>query len=129
MFDLAYERRHRVLRSRFHGMLEPGDIEALDEIVRRFVAEHGPVRGLLDFTETTFVAVPETRLAARARLPQISPGQQRVILAPTDAAFELARSYARGQSDHGNVEIAVVRTEAEAHAALGLVDPVFEPLA
>lgn len=129
MFDLAYERRHKVLRSRFSGLFEPRDIEVLDGMVRRFVAEHGPVRGLMDFSDTTFVAVPETLLAARSRLPQISPGQHRVIVAPADAAFALARAYASSQRNHGNLDITVVRTEAEAHAALGLADPVFEPLA
>jgi hypothetical protein len=129
VFELSYERHHKVLRSRFSGLFEPRDLAALDAVVRRFVAEHGPVRGLMDFSDTTFVAVPETLLAARSRLPQISPGQHRVIVAPADAAFALAQAYASSQRDHGNVEITVVRTAAEAHAALGLVDPVFETLA
>lgn len=92
------------------------------------VSSHCPVRGLMDFNDTTFVAVPETLLAARSRLPQISPSQHRVIVAPADAAFALAQAYASSQCNHGNIEITVVRTAAEPAAALGLVDLVFEPV-
>jgi hypothetical protein len=128
MLDLAFERSHRVLLARFHGIFEPADLRRLDEAVRDLVREQGPVRGLLDFTDVTLVAVPETLLRARSRLPQISPGQMRAIVAPQDEVFALATACGARQRDFGNVRPLVVRTLDEAYEALGLEQPHFMAL-
>lgn len=128
MLDLAFERAHRVLLARFHGIFEPDDLHRLDEAVRDLVRQHGPVRGLLDFTDVTLIAVPETLLRFRSRLPQISPGQMRVIVAPQDQVFALAVAYGAQQQDFGNVRPLVVRTLDEAYEALALEQPHFMPL-
>lgn len=128
MFTLHHERRHRVLLTRFEGMLVPEDIERHDAAVRRFVQEHGRVRGLADFTGVTTVAVPWSLLAARARQPQLSPGQERVMVAPGEEIHEMLSDFAARQADAGNLKPLIVRTLAEGHAALGLHDPRFEPV-
>lgn len=128
MFDLAFEQAHRVVLARWHGVFEPVDLDRLDEALRGIVRDHGPVRGLFDFTEVTAIAVPESLLRFRSRLPQISPGQERVIVAPQDEVFSLAFVYAAQQRDFGNVRPHVVRTIDEAYRLLGLDDPHFIPL-
>jgi hypothetical protein len=106
VFWLALDCKHNVLLARFDGMLVPEDIRDLDEAVRRFVRTHGYVRGLLDFTDISLVAVPESFFWERSRLPLISAGQNRVFVAPQEVApqeevFVLVRRYANQQRDFG----------------------------
>jgi hypothetical protein len=128
MFTLHLERRHRVLLTRFGGMLVPEDIERHDEAVRRFLQEHGRMRGLADFTAVTTIAVSRSLFASRARQPQLAPGQDRVLVAPGQEIYELLSDFAARQADAGNLKPLIVRTLAEGHAALGLQDPRFEPV-
>jgi len=128
MFTLAFERTHRVLLARFAGVFTSEDIVQLDRAVIAFVAQEGPVRGLMDFSSIEAFAVPHTLVAARGRLREIVPGQQRVIVVPNMEIYELARLYASQQRDVGNLEPLVVHSLGDAYRLLGLERPDFQPL-
>jgi len=129
MIEVALERRHRILFSRFLGLFTSDDIEALDNVVKRVVQESGPIAGLIDWSGIETIAVPPWRLVQRGRAPQISPGERRVMVAPPDGPIhEMVRAYADQQRDYGNTAPVVVCSLDEAYAVLAITDPVFEPV-
>lgn len=84
------------------------------------------MRGILDFTDATAVAVSEPRIAARGQQPSIVTSM--VIVAPQPEINRLGRAFADYQRVAGTVEPKVVWTLEESYAILGLVDPQFEPV-
>lgn len=124
MFALEFEHTHKVLLTRFSGMLLPDDIRALNEAVRQFVHDHGHVRGLLDFSGVNVVAIPESFF----RLPPGSPQISLVFVASQEEVLAVARRHAGQQRDHGNTEIAIVPTLAEAYEILNIEAPNFVAL-
>ncbi len=128
MFQLLFEARHRVLMTRIYGTYVQDDIVLRDRAAARFVARHGLMRGLMDFSGMEAVDMPIDRLVRRAHEPPVLPGQARVILAPEPLGYELNRVVIAHQLYSRKVEPLLVRTRAEAYEALGLVDPTFEPV-
>jgi hypothetical protein len=129
MFALAFEDRYRVLLVRFSGIHVPEDISKLDWAATEIVAWDGPMRGLLlDYTSVEAVAVPHSFIAYRARLPQISSGYERVMVAPNPELYELARTYASLQHDFGNLGPRVTLSLWDAYQLLGLDKPDFQDI-
>jgi hypothetical protein len=126
MFTLLFECSHRVLLVRFAGIFTSEDIVQLDSAVIAFVAQEGPVRGLLDFSGIEAFAVPHTLVAERGRLLAIVPGQKGIIVAPNTEIYDLARAYASQQRDFGNLEPHVVLSLWDAYQLLGLDEPNFQ---
>ena len=112
----------------FEGVLASEDFEGLDNALLAFVSRHGLARGILDFSSIQANAVPQSFLAWRARLPQILLGQERIIVAPQQEIYELARVYAAQQRDFGNIQGQIVRTLADAYLALDLRQADFRPV-
>jgi hypothetical protein len=109
-------------------MLLPDDIRNLDQAVRLFVRDRGPVRRLLDFSDVSMVAIPENFLGSRWRLTQMSLGQAHVVVAPQEELLALVGRYVRQQRDYGNPEPAIVPTVGEAYAVLNIAAPRFGPV-
>jgi hypothetical protein len=128
MFTLEFDRIHNVLLTRFSGMILPDDIRSLDQAARLFLRDHGPVRRLLDFSDVSTVAIPESFLSSPSALTQISLGQAGVFVVSQEELLELVRRYARQQREYGNPEPAIVRTIAEAYAVLNIATPHFAPV-
>jgi hypothetical protein len=80
----------------------------------------------LTFSDPPDLAVPQSFLVWRARLPQILLGQERVIVASQQELYELACTYAAQQRDFGNVEGQVVRALGDAYACSNLSKPIFD---
>lgn len=129
MFTLELEDRCRILLARFSGIHVPEDISGLERAITEIVAWDGPVHSvLLDYTLVEAVAVPETFIAQRARLPQISPEYERVMVAPTPELYKLARTYATLQSEFGIKEPFVTASLHEAYELLHLEHPNFRSI-
>ena len=128
MFSLSFDSNHRVLLAQFAGVLSTEDIEGFDKALAAFVSRHGFARGIFDFSSVQANAVPRSFLVWRARLPQILLGQERVIVAPQQEIYELARVYAAQQRDFGNIQGQIVRTLADAYLALDLRQADFRPV-
>jgi hypothetical protein len=126
MLSLAFDRKHRVLRVTFSGIFGPEDMDEIDRTTVEFVAHHGPVRGIFDYTEVEAFAVPDSRLAERAQQPSVI--QQRVVVASSVTSGERARTYARYRRDAGQQQAQIVGSLDEAYALLALRNPRFEPV-
>lgn len=126
MLILAYDRRHRVLRVSVSDIFSSADMEEMDNATIEFVARHGPVRGIFDYTDVAAFAIPDSRLAERAQQP--SAIQQRIVVASRVSGGERARTYGRYQREAGQGEATIVGSLDEAYMLLGLRNPRFEPV-
>jgi len=128
MFILAFDGKHKVLKSTIVGVLSSDLLREWDQAVVGLTSRQGPNHGLIDFSQVEAIAVPLSRLASCGWQPQISPGWERVIIAPRTDLVEWARAFSEYQSAAGNRPPIVVASMDEAHRVLGLIDPVFEPV-
>jgi hypothetical protein len=128
MFSLSFDSNHRVLLAQFEGVLSSDDIKSLDKALARFVTHRGLARGILDFSSVQANALPRSFLIWRARSLLTLLDQERVIVAPQQELYELARAYVAQQRDFGNLEGQVVRTLHDAYLALDLKQPDFYPV-
>jgi hypothetical protein len=126
MLNLAFDRRHRVLRVTISGIFGSEDLDELDHATIEFVARYGQVRGIFDYTDVAAIAVPDSRLAERAQQP--SAIQQRVVVSSRVTGGERARTYARYRREANQREATIVGSLEEAYAVLGLRNPRFEPV-
>jgi hypothetical protein len=125
MFVLSFHEKHRVVLARFSGIVSSEDLTRLDRALEALIAREGFVRGVFDFSAIEASAVPQSFLVAYARLPQVLLAQERVIVAPQQDVYELARAYAIQQRDFGNMEPKVVRALEDAYRLLGVDEAGF----
>jgi hypothetical protein len=128
MFILAYDGKHKVLKSTIVGVLSSDLLGEWDQAIVCFTAGQGPNHNLIDFSQVEAVAVPLSRLASRGRQPQISPGWERVFVASRSDLVAWCSAFSEYQSSAGNHPPIVVGSMEEAHRVLALTDPIFEPV-
>jgi hypothetical protein len=129
MVTLVFEDRCRILLARFSGIHVPEDISELDWAISKTIAWEGAIQGLLlDYTVVEAVAVPETFIAQWARLPQISPDYERVMVVPAPEPYRLARTYSTLQCEFGIKQPRVALSLLEAYELLNLEQPNFRPI-
>ncbi|CAN5727886.1 hypothetical protein BH10PSE6_BH10PSE6_41640 [soil metagenome] len=128
MFILAFDSKHKVLKSTIVGVLSSDLLREWDQAVVGVTSRQGSNHGLIDFSQVEAIAVPLSRLASRGRQPQISPGWERVIVAPRRDLVEWSSTFSEYQSAAGSRPPIIVASMEEAHRVLGLIDPVFEPV-
>ena len=123
----AYDERHRTYLVHFSGTLTQQDMLAFDVAALECRDLHGPVDGLIGFSDVESVDATTDQFVARATKPQIMVGRKRAIVA-NGLVFGLMRMFGVYQSREG-VEPMIVRTLPEAYEALGLVADEFHPVA
>ena len=126
MLRLAFDRKNRVLKITVSGIFASEDMDELDNALVEFVARHGPVRGIFDYSDVEAIAVPDSRLAERAQQPE--PIEQRVVVASHVLGGERARTYARYRREAGQKHPVIVGSLDEAYCFLGLRNSQFEPV-
>lgn len=126
MLKLAFDRKNRVLQVAISGIFASGDLDELDNAIVEFVARHGPVRGIFDYSEVEAFAVPDSRLAQRAQQPEAI--EQRVVVISRALGGERARTYARFRREASQKHAVIVDSLAEAYDFLDLRNPRFDPV-
>lgn len=125
MLSFLFEQRHRVLLSRFDGRVTDEELTRQVRLAQAFAAREGPLRTILDFTDVTDIQVDTRTIAALAAHTTSHP---RVFIVPRPEMFGLARLYTTHNSMAGSTAPALVKSRAEAYAALALQDPDFQPI-
>jgi hypothetical protein len=128
MFALFIDRKHRVLLTRFSGVLRHEVLLAQALAARKLATSEGPLRGLLDFSYLEAVDIAVETLKEMGGRPQNIANQVRVYVIPNIDHFGGARMFGAFQDNSGNVAPHVVRTMADAYRALLITDPEFEAL-
>jgi hypothetical protein len=104
-----------------------GGVEAMVQAAREFVAVHGNCDGIVDFSAVQKVDVDVAYLRSYGGSPRVMAGAKRVLVAPDDEMFGVARLYGLRQSTSQGEEPMVVRDLQAAYDLLGVKDPDFQP--
>lgn len=128
MPTFALERRHRAVLVSFSGSLTEQDLLDHDRAAREVHARYGFMRGIVDFSAVTEVAVPTAEFVRRARRTPVMGEVRRAFVVPQPAMFGLARVFTSHHQIDGSNEPILVRTLADACAALAFDAPQFEPI-
>jgi len=101
---------------------------AYHEMGVNFTASHPPCRGIWDLSHVTDFTVSGAGIPELAARPSIiAAGYVRVIVAPLDLLFGMARMF-QLLSDDTRPELQVVRTMDEAYRLLSVETPEFSPV-
>lgn len=120
MFDMGYDRQHNVLLVRLVGTFTPQSMQRMDTACATFLNAEGPAHSIFDFTVVESIDMTVERVERRAERAQLCPGFERILVAPQPAFFAMAEAFRDHQRSQGLAAPLVVRTMAEAEAALGL---------
>jgi hypothetical protein len=127
--DVEFDSTNRILRFRLEGTVTDESLSECYRIIAKYAALTAPSTGILDLSAVTSVQVsPETIRRLAALPPAIpDPKSPRVIIAPSPHVFGIARMFEiQGQVTRPSLH--VVRTDGEAFAILGILEPHFEPV-
>ncbi len=122
---LQYERRHHILLVSFEGVVTDEILKEGYQHMRRWFDAHGPCGNISDFTAVTDFKVTGRFIRYLASNTPLVPGDfLRVIVAPRDDVYGMARMFEMQGADMGN-RVDIVRSFADALALAGLVNPSF----
>lgn len=128
MFDMGYDRQHNVLLVRLVGTFTPQSMQRMDTACATFLNAEGPAHSIFDFTTVNAIDMKVERVERRAEQAQLCPGFERILVAPQPPFFAMAEAFRDHQRSQGLAAPQVVRTMAEAEAALGLGPLLFKPV-
>jgi hypothetical protein len=127
--EAEFDSENRILRFRLEGTVTDESLNECYREIGKYAALTAPSTGILDLSKvTSFEVSPET-IRRLADLPPAIPDPRppRVIIAPSPHVFGIARMFEiHGQDTRPSLH--VVRTESEAFAILGILEPHFEPV-
>jgi hypothetical protein len=127
VFEVLFDSRQRILVVRFGAALTQPAMEAMNAAVASFVQRHGPCPGILDLSAVEEATLPSSYVARLAQRRGVLVDQKRVIVAPSDELFGLARMFGSYNDVNGD-RIVAVRTLAQAYEALGIDDLELHPV-
>jgi hypothetical protein len=128
-YRFDFDATNRILRGRFDGCVTDEVLKEYYRIAAGYVEQVDPRSGITDFSAvTSFEVSAETvRELARSVPAMPDPGRIRVVLAPVDHVFGMARLF-QLVGEHTRPNLHIVRTLREAWAVLGVQDPQFGQL-
>jgi hypothetical protein len=126
-FALLFDEKQRVLLVKFERALTRQALEAMVQAAREFAAVHGNCDGIVDFSAVEKLDIDVSYLRAYGGSPRVMTGARRVLVAPDDEMFGIARLYGLHQSNSQGEEPMVVRSLQAAYDLLDLKDPDFQP--
>jgi hypothetical protein len=129
-YHFDFDAAHRIARCRFAGPISDDDFRNFYADAAKVVKQLDPVGGLLDLSAATSFDVSPQTVHELAGLPPVLPQVERprVVVAPAPATFGLMRMFEL-VGERTRPSLHIVRTEREALAILGVLEPHFEPLA
>lgn len=127
-FEMLFDSNHKILLVRFGRAVTRQALESMVRAAREFAAVHGNCDGIVDFSAVEKLDIDVAYLRAYGGSPRVMTGAKRILVAPNDEMFGVARLYGLHQSTSQGEEPMVVRDLQEAYDLLGLKDPDFQPL-
>jgi hypothetical protein len=120
-FVFDFDPAHRVLRSTFSGKVSDEDLLNHQRVGALLVSSLGPRFAIIDLSAADPFEATVDGMRALAKLPPAMPQRERprVIIAPSDHAFGMARIFEiEGEATRPNLH--VVRSVKEAWAIFGV---------
>ncbi|HXX46236.1 MAG TPA: hypothetical protein VEJ38_16020 [Candidatus Acidoferrales bacterium] len=128
-YDVAIDRKNRILRARFHGHVTEDDLAHFVRNGHKHVPTPGPVAAIVDMSGASSFDVSAATIGLFAKVPPIipDPNMVRLIIAPSGEVYGMSRMFEL-QAEHIHPNLHVVQSEREAWAILAVQTPQFEPL-
>ncbi len=130
-YHFEFDEKHRILLIVVEGEYSDEDQLQINTDIRTHAAALNVAAGIGDMSTITSCTVTPAaiQIAARESSPY-SPSTRRFLVAPSDHVFGISRMYQQTVVEKSRSEIQVVRSRAEALAALGVSEEevVFERL-
>ncbi|HEY3974519.1 MAG TPA: hypothetical protein VGM18_16060 [Candidatus Sulfotelmatobacter sp.] len=124
-FVIDFDAGNRLLRVTVKGNLDDEILLHAYESIERYVASHPPCRGLVDLSAVTKFEVSSKGVRALARRPPAIPhGEMRIVVAPLDSVYGMARMF-QILGELTRPDLHVVRTVEEAFRLLQVESPEF----
>lgn len=124
-----FDSKYKILRCRFDGSVTDEDLKEFYRLAAEFVERTDPRGAITDFSAvSSFDVSPETirELAKSAPCMPDTRGP-RCVVAPSHEIFGMARMFEL-EGERTRVNLHIVRTQREAWALLGILEPQFEPV-
>lgn len=128
-YQFEFDSTHRILRGNLIGRVTDEDLTTFYRMTAEYVAATDPRAAVTDFSAvTTFEVTAETiRMLAKSPPAMPQKSRPRVIVAPSDHVFGMARMFEfEGEVTRPNLH--VVRTLDQAWAILVVQQPQFGPV-
>jgi hypothetical protein len=128
-YRFEFATKDRILRCSLDGRVTDESILEYYDRVGKYVERTNPRAGIIDLSNvTSFDVSPETIRSMARSLPAMADvNLPRFIVAPTAHIFGIARMF-QTLGEDSRAGLQVLRTLAEAYAALEVTDPQFEAL-
>lgn len=127
-FVLDFDARNNILRLTLQRFVTEAALLEAYATVARYVASHGPCRAIADTSRVTMFEVSSDAIRELTRSsPAIPRGHMRVIVAPLDFMYGMARMF-QLLSESTRPDLHVVRTIEEAYRLLRIESPEFDPV-
>jgi hypothetical protein len=129
IFHVDFDSKSQTLRARAEGRVTDKELKDFYTSGFRWVALLKPRAAITDLSSVTSFDVSHDTIRELARSESIFPDPHlpRVIIAPSSQVFGMARMF-EIQGEGSRPALHVVRTEQEAYAVLGILQPQFEPV-
>jgi hypothetical protein len=127
-FEMSFDERNNLLRVTVGGEVTDASLTDGYATAAKYVAANPPCRGIWVFSDVTKFEVSTDTIQELARSsPIILSGHMRVIVAPQDHLYGMARMFQiLGQETRSDLH--VVRTVDEAYRLLKVQSPEFSPI-
>ena len=125
---IDFDARNTILRVTVEGQLTDAILLGAYASVARYVASHGPCRAIVNISGVTKLEVSRKAVRELAQSsPAIPTGYMRVIVAPLDSMYGMARTF-QILSELTRPDLRVVRTMDDAYRLLRVESPEFGPV-
>ena len=128
IFHVDFDSKSQTLRARAEGRVTDKELKDFYTSGFRWVALLKPRAAITDLSSVTSFEVSHDTIRELARSESIFPDPYipRVIVAPSPQVFGMARMFEM-QGEGSRPALHIVRTEQEAYAIVGVLQPQFEP--
>jgi hypothetical protein len=127
-FVLDFDVTNNLLRVTVDGRVTDAILLDAYTTAARYVASHGPCRGLVDISGVTKFDVSTSAMRELTRRsPAIPKGYMRVVVAPLDSMYGMVRMF-QILTELTRPDLHVVRTIDEAYRLLRVQSPEFIPV-
>jgi hypothetical protein len=125
---MDYDEKNNILRFTITGRLTDAILLEIYATAGKYLASHPPCRGITDFSGVTEFEVSSSTIRDLAQTPPaFPPGYMRIVVAPKDHVYGMARMFQIVGADTRS-DLHVVRTMDEAYRLLQVKSPEFSPV-
>ena len=126
-FLMEFDARNNVLRLTIDGPLNDAIMVEIFKAAGGYASSHPPCRSIADLSKVTVNDVSSDSIRQMAKTAVLAPEVTRVVVAPKDHSFAIARMF-QIYSEETRPNFHVVHTMDEAYRLLGVVSPEFSPV-